>query len=630
MAKTMPGLAETLTQETLERLAGGPYYKRGYDYFKSGCVLSLTEYQGTLSARVQGTHTYRVKLRALNGRLDYACSCPLGDEGAFCKHCVAAGLAWLEGRKSGGGPAGSGASEMETLKAWLLAQPPEALAEIIMEQALNHESLRRGLLRQAEKAAKAEKATKRSGKKKFDPEEWRAAIDNVIELAESSADDGEPYYDDRYDEYDEDDDDDYDEDDRAELEKAAAEAQEELERDLKRAIGEGHATEVMELAEYGLEATERAQENSYDESGDYLAELIHAFEELHLAACRKAKPEPEALARRLYEHYMRSDWGGFADALETYGALLGKKGKAAYQALARRDWEALPARTERQGARSADWRSDAEPRRYRLTRLMERMAEAAGDLDALVAVKSKDLAEPYQYLAIAELYREAKQYDQALEWAKKGLAAFPQTPDWRLREFLADEYHRSKRHEEAMALVWTEFSEHPFLERYKALKSHAEKARAWPAWRERALGLVRERIEREKAQRGGKKANLWAPPPPDHSALVEFLLWEGDVEAAWNEAVEGGCRDRLWMELAKKREELHPKDALRVYQEQIEPVLDQKNNGAYAEAVQLLKKIKELMARTGKSEAFAGYLQRIRAEHKPKRNFIKLLDAARW
>lgn len=633
MAKTTPELAEVLTHEELQRLAGPQYYKRGLDYFKGGNVSSLTEYQGTVNARVQGTHTYRVKLWPLVGGLAYACSCPLGKDGACCKHCVAAGLAWLEGRKSGA--AASGAGEMETIKAWLQKQKPEALAEMLIEEALSHDALRRSLLRKAEKSAKAEKAKKRSGKKEFDAEEWRAAIDNVIELAESCAGDEEDDYDrygyDRYDEYDEDYDDDYDAEDREELEKEAKEALAELERDLKRAIGEGRAAEVMELAEYGLEAAERAAMNSYDDAGEPFAELINVFEKLHLEACRKAKPEPAELARRLYERYMSSDWGVFAEAPETYGAILGKKGKEAYQTLARREWDALPpARAGRQGNSYEDWQSGASQRRYRLTQLMERMAEASGDLEALVAVKSKDLSEPYHYLAIAGLYREAKKFDQALEWAEKGLAAFETTPDWRLLEFVADEYHRRKRHEDAMALVWTEFSEHPFLERYKALKSHAERAKAWPAWREKALGLIRERIEKERARSAGKKTSMWAPAPPDHSTLVEFLLWEGDVEAAWGEAVEGGCRDSLWMELARKREAEHPKDALRVYQEQIEPILDQKNNGAYEEAVKLLKKIKELMARTGKGEAFTGYLQRIRAEHKPKRNFMKLLDAARW
>ena len=46
-----------------------------------------------MAARVGGTRLYRVELWAEQGDLGYDCSCPLGEEGAFCKHCVAAGLA---------------------------------------------------------------------------------------------------------------------------------------------------------------------------------------------------------------------------------------------------------------------------------------------------------------------------------------------------------------------------------------------------------------------------------------------------------------------------------------------------------------------------------------------------------
>jgi len=36
------------------------------------------------------------------------------------------------------------------------------------------------------------------------------------------------------------------------------------------------------------------------------------------------------------------------------------------------------------------------------------------------------------------------------------------------------------------------------------------------------------------------------------------------------------------------------------------------------------------MGRLGQSGEFAGYLESVRAAHKPKRNFMKLLDRAKW
>ena len=49
-----------------------------------------------------------------------------------------------------------------------------------------------------------------------------------------------------------------------------------------------------------------------------------------------------------------------------------------------------------------------------------------------------------------------------------------------------------------------------------------------------------------------------------------------------------------------------------------------KHNGSYAEAVKLLGKIRDLMARLEPGGQFAAYLTAIRATHKPKRNFIQL------
>jgi uncharacterized Zn finger protein len=112
--------------------------------------------------------------------------------------------------------------------------------------------------------------------------------------------------------------------------------------------------------------------------------------------------------------------------------------------------------------------------------------------------------------------------------------------------------------------------------------------------------------------------------------LVRIFLWEKDVEAAWAEAKRGGCAHDLWMDLAAKRERDHPEDALSVYQAQVEPTVDRKNNDAYQEAVGLLRKVRSLLQRLGREAEFGDYLAALRLAHKPKRNFMKLLDHATW
>jgi uncharacterized Zn finger protein len=257
---------------------------------------------------------------------------------------------------------------------------------------------------------------------------------------------------------------------------------------------------------------------------------------------------------------------------------------------------------------------------------METLARETGDVEALVAVKKRDLSMPYGYLQIAETYRAARKHDLALEWAERGLAAFPQRRDSRLVEFLAAEYHRRKRHDEALALIWAEFVDSPDLEHYRLLKEHAGKSGAWPSWREKALEHLREARAKGPKTRG--TAGIWARDAS--SELVQVFLWEKDAQAAWREAQAGGCSEALWMELAKRREQDHPQDALPIYRRQIEPILRHMGNDAYREAVQMLRRIRGVLVRLGREAEFAAYLQSLRAVHKPKRNFIKLLDHARW
>ena len=361
---------------------------------------------------------------------------------------------------------------------------------------------------------------------------------------------------------------------------------------------------------------------SVDDSDGKMGGILARLQDLHYKACKKAKPDPLELAERLFEWELGTDYDIFYGAAATYAEVLGKKGLAVYRKLAEREWKKVPAL----GPGHDD--PDKYGRRFRITHIMETLARESGDVSAVVAVLSRDLSLPYGYLQIAETYQQARKPDLALEWAERGAKAFPKRTDSRLREFLAKEYEHRNRHDEAMSLIWTEFTEGPNLERYKNLKAHADRADQWPMWREKALDVFRETIA--KAKRETARDRWGWSREADHSQLAEIFLWEGDADAAWREAKEGGCSDRLWMALAAKREKEHPEDALPVYQSQVEPTLNLKNNEAYRGVIGLLRKVRGLMVRLGRESDFARYVDSLRTTHKPKRNFMKLLDRASW
>lgn len=565
-------LESVLNRESLLGLAGDRYFERGEGYHLEGRVRSLVEHEGTIVAKVLGTEEYRVRLQARDGGLDYSCDCPLGTDGEFCKHCVAVGLAWLE--------EGRGVAEepvtMDDVRAYLEEREKDELVGIVMEQAMEDERLRERLLLRAA----------RTGGGTPDTAALHRAIDRAVEPPDDFWGHGSPW--------------DY------------ARKLESLVESLADLLKEGFAGETIESSEYAIsEIEEKAMD--FDADGSVHG-VLEALEEVHHAACLEARPNPEALARRLFEWEMSGHYDTFYGAVERYADVFGEDGLAEYRRLAGEEWAKLPTRGP---DRAVSWSYNR--RKSRLTGIMRALAN---DIEELVAVESKDLSRPQAYLRIAGIYQEAGDADKALEWAEEGVWVFPDEKHPGLRNFVIEGYHERDRHEEAMDLAWERYAERPRLDGYQRLKSHADRVGGWETWREKALAAVREDVARRKEE----AKSSYFPRQVDRSALVEILLWEGGVEVAWREAKEGGCSEGLWLELADRRAREHPEDSLYIYEAKIEPLIEQTNNAAYRQAYELLLKTRELMRRLGREREFEEYVELLRLEYKRKRNFMKLLD----
>jgi uncharacterized Zn finger protein len=539
---------------------------------------------GRRFARIHGSNAYSVKLWQENGDLAYSCTCPRGDDGEFCKHCVAAGLAVLAG--------GMRPNEtqqprrrvaLKDVREYLRREDKAALVDLLMERAEWDETLRELLV------LRTARSRKRRG---IDVEAMKEALDEAIDPGDYLAWNEVGNH---------------------------ARSVEEATATIASLLVEGHAAEAVELAEHALDAIETAM-GSLDDSDGHMSGVLERLQELHHDACAKARLDVAELARRLFEREISSGYDFFHGAVVTYADVLGKEGISEYRRLAAEQWAGVPAI----GAGEDD--PDRYGRRFRLASIMMSLARMNGDTDAQVDVLKKDLSRAYEFLKIAEVYRDAGKGDLALEWAEKGLAAFPDRTDSRLREFVAEEYHRRGRHAEAMAVMWAAFSEQPGLDEYRNLKRHADRDGEWDSWRGRAWDALREKVRTRKQAAGRTLAAM----PDDHSILVEVLLWEGDVEAAWNEARAGGCVETLWMALAERRESEHPADAIPIYRRRLDMTLRHAHMDAYVEAVKLLKRIRQAMTRTGAGEEFGNYLRAIRVSHARKRNLIRLLDRANW
>lgn len=503
-------LAECLTRQELRELAGSRSFERGVDYYETGRAKLLDWDKDYLRARVSGTRLYKASISVRRGELEFDCSCPVGQDGNFCKHLVAAGLAWLNRDnppKNGGGRRKAKPMTAAEIRAWLETQDKKQLIEMILTQAADDEALDEALRIRAARGA--------------------GRLDDLFHTIDRTLDPGDFV-------------------DYRSMDDFARRATETI-RAIRGVLNDGHAAAAIELAEHALRALDRALGNMDDSDGQ-TQDLREELMDIHYEACRQAKPEPTDLARRLFEWELNSEWDTFYGAIERYHDILGEKGLAAYRQLAEKEWAKIPALQP--GAR----KPDASGHRFQITGIMERLAKVSGSLDEQIAVMSRDLSNAYEYLQIAETCQKAGDHERALEWAEKGLKAFPQKTDGRLREFVAREYHRRRRHAEAVKLLWLNFTDHLCLDNYAKLKASADKINAWQVWREQALSIIRKNIQPQPPDVAPADSCGWNYGRRDASLLVEILIWEKDYEAAWREAKTAGCSNTLWLKLAHQRE----------------------------------------------------------------------------
>lgn len=565
-------LADVLDIPTVARLAGPRSFGRGRAYADEGAVGRLTVGDDRVSAAVQGTQAYRVELISAATGIEFRCTCPFGVEGAFCKHCVAVSLCWLEDRIPQA-PALDG-----EVRDFLLTLDGKELVSLLIETARDDprlaERLRACLITSAEAPA-------------------AGALAGLIDRA--FAVHGFVHYREMWD-----------------YVSGIGEAVDALEAFLER----GDGGEAIPLIERALVDAERALDH-VDDSDGQMGAVIGRLEEMHLVACTRSNPAPLGLAERLFTWELEGTWDTFDQAVLRYSEVLGAEGLARYRKLAEEHWASTPALAP------GDERRESFGDRFRITRIMEGLAELTGDLDQMVAIRERDLASSYCFLRIAELCADHGDLDAALDWGERGLREF-ESDDPRLRRFVAEEYRRRGRTREALELSWDAFCDRPGLASYRQLAADAEPLGEWMARREAAQSLLMERSRPAAEEAEGNRR--WGPKR-DRSELVRVALWEGEVETAWRHASEGGCSDLLWLELAARRREEHPADSLAVYKRQVEVEISGKSRQAYAEAVASMGEVRAVLEEMGRGQDFAAYVGGVRESHKRKRNLVELLDA---
>lgn len=542
----------------LRTLAGDKVFARGEDYHRDGQVEILSVERGRVLAQVMGTEDYRTVLTGRGKTIGGECSCPAYSDWGFCKHMVATALTVNE---AGDEERAEAPTALDRIRAHLKQKGIDALVAMVVDLAERDAAL----FRKLDIAATASAPGDAKGLEK----QLRRAIDGATRTR-GFVDYGEAGG-------------------WAENVDAALDAVAQL------ATGR-HAALAMKLADHAIDRIEGAIE-AIDDSDGHCGGLLERAGDIHLAACRAAKPDPVELARDLFARELNGEYDTYYNAVARYAEVLGKAGLSEYRRLAAEAWNKLPPPTRNGGE---------DP--FRLVGILDFFAERDGDVEARIALRARDLSSPGKYLQLAEFCLAEGRKEEALRRAEEGLWMFEDgQPDDRLVLFVVGLLVKAGRKEDAAAHLWKAFEKDPDLELYRRLRKLGGKAA-----RERALSYLHSQLAAPK------------PLQRDHTAaiLIELLIEEKMFDAAWAALRNHGRAGRhLESALAKASEKTHPNEALAVYAGQVEFHVGVGGNPGYETARRLIAR----MAGLRDVESQTAYVRSLKERHRLKRNFMKLL-----
>ncbi|MBV1797584.1 SWIM zinc finger domain-containing protein [Siccirubricoccus sp. G192] len=563
----------------LRDLAGEAVYARGESYYRSGQVELISDDGQRVRARVAGTEIYRVDLRGRGSRISGECSCPAFTDHGFCKHLVATALA-------ANAMAASGEvvpDRIGTIRAHLRSQGIDRLVGLILDLAERDPVLldRLDLAAAAAAGNPAELGAR-----------CRAALKRALRTG-------------RFVDYAE----------------AGGWTQGVLDvfDQVEPLIGAGQASLVLDLLQEFFARFSTAIENVDDSDGGG-SEILERAAALHLAACNAARPDPVVLANALFRLETTEEFGTFQGASDRYGHLLGIAGLAEYRRLAETAGDSLPKTRQRRGGLATEQEEGLA--RYRLFPILDCFAERDGDIDRRIALREAGLVHAHDHLRLAEFCLAQGREAEALRRAEEAAWLFDDISGEPLLLFLADRHRAAGRLAEAEAVLWPGFERRPSMRLYEAMaKARKAGAAARRALADRAIALVEARLAARKGQAALLRGDM-------AGLLVEILLREHRLPAAWAAARQHGCAAATWLHLAMASETEAPEDALAVYARLVEQQIGLTSKPGYTEACRLIARMARLRAARGETALHQDYVESLLLRHKAKRSFAAMLREA--
>ena len=344
--------------------------------------------------------------------------------------------------------------------------------------------------------------------------------------------------------------------------------------------------ELLKLVELSVGRVVKVILKSDDSSG-MMGDVAHRLLAIHEQVALAGVAEPKALARWMIK-FGFDDQDFFTIDPVLYAPALGDKGMAVYRNAV--------------AERSAQGRLP-----FAVKHATERLAVLDGDVEAIVSLLGQDLTSPHQYTRVAEAMLELERPDDALAWAQRGIEA---TSGWQVKHLydIAAGVHEANG--DLAAVLGVRLDHHqdmPSTSTYGLLRDAASAAGSWDA-----------HVSSSREVLGGR----------DRGSLVDVLLADGEIEAAWSLAAEDGDdlgNDRL-VRLAEAYEDVDPAASVGVYVRVVESILETTDRRAYRAAVKQLKNARRAAVAAGLAEEHHAFLVGLREEHRRRPTLAAMLD----
>lgn len=342
-----------------------------------------------------------------------------------------------------------------------------------------------------------------------------------------------------------------------------------------------------------------------DDSDGMIGDLCRQVLDLHRQACAAGVADPQALAKWMVR-FALEDQDFFEVDPVVYAEALGEKGLTVYRReVAKRSGPAAAPDHRSSNLRGFYGGFPSFAAKF----AAERLAIIDRDVDRLVELLGGDLASPHQFQRVAEAMVELGQVDDALMWARRGIAG---TSGWqvaKLYDLVAELLTDAGDLDGVVELRRDHHERMPAASTYANLKAAASVSGRWDAEVGRARAVLAER---------------------DSAGLIDALLADGESDEAWGVAATGD-RDLAasqWLRLAKAREPTAPADAMAVYLRLADEVLVRADKRAYRDAVHHLKAARRAAAAAELTAEFIDHLTGLQERNRRRPSFMAMLDKA--